>query len=80
MNSALLKHDLGLGAHSISTHTATTGRVFPLLRQAAELGRAWMERARQRNDLKRLDDRMLADIGISRSQAYEEASKPFWMA
>jgi uncharacterized protein YjiS (DUF1127 family) len=37
-----------------------------------------LERQRQRQALRQLDDRMLADIGISRSQAIEEASKPFW--
>jgi len=26
-----------------------------------------------------LDDRMLRDIGISRSQALAEARKPFWL-
>jgi uncharacterized protein YjiS (DUF1127 family) len=36
------------------------------------------ERRRQRQALSQLDDRMLVDIGISRSQAIEEASKPFW--
>jgi uncharacterized protein YjiS (DUF1127 family) len=32
---------------------------------------------RQRRALMALDDRMLADIGLSRSQAYREASRPF---
>lgn len=33
---------------------------------------------RQRRSLLALDDRMLADIGISRSQAYGEADRPFF--
>ncbi|MGB0696668.1 MAG: DUF1127 domain-containing protein [Rhodospirillaceae bacterium] len=37
-----------------------------------------MEIARQRRDLASLDDRMLADIGYSRSEADAEASRPFW--
>ena len=37
-----------------------------------------LERRRQRQALMQLDDKMLADIGISRSQAFEEASKQFW--
>jgi uncharacterized protein YjiS (DUF1127 family) len=36
------------------------------------------ERRRQRKALLDLDDRMLADVGITKSQAIEEASKPFW--
>jgi uncharacterized protein YjiS (DUF1127 family) len=38
----------------------------------------WIERARQRNALARLDDAMLRDIGITRSEAAREWEKPFW--
>ena len=38
----------------------------------------WLERRRQRLALLQLDDRMLADTGISRSQAVEEGRKPLW--
>jgi uncharacterized protein YjiS (DUF1127 family) len=37
-----------------------------------------LEKARQRGLLKHLDDRMLADIGITRDRADREARKPFW--
>ena len=37
-----------------------------------------LEKTRQRRVLKDLDDRMLADIGITRNQASREARKPFW--
>ena len=37
-----------------------------------------LEKARQRGLLKDLDDRMFADIGITREQANREARKPFW--
>lgn len=36
------------------------------------------ERWRQRQRLLELDDRLLADIGVSRREALEEAHKPFW--
>jgi uncharacterized protein YjiS (DUF1127 family) len=39
---------------------------------------ACAERWRQRRLLETLDDRMLHDIGISRSQAQAEARKPCW--
>ncbi len=39
---------------------------------------AWHERARQRRTLLTLDDCMLKDIGISRTDAELEANKPFW--
>jgi uncharacterized protein YjiS (DUF1127 family) len=48
-------------------------------------GRGWFSwvlaaaaRWRQRRMLETLDDRMLADIGIGRSQALAEARKPCW--
>ncbi len=41
---------------------------------------AMIERVRQRRALARFDDRLLADIGISRIDATREARKPFWQA
>lgn len=35
-------------------------------------------KARQRKLLIELDDRLLADIGVTREQAEREARKPFW--
>ena len=40
--------------------------------------RAGAARWRERRMLEELDDRALRDIGISRSQALVEATKPFW--
>lgn len=36
------------------------------------------DRSRQRRALARLDDRLLDDIGHSRSDAQSETAKPFW--
>ena len=40
----------------------------------------WQTRIQGRTRLAALDDRMLKDIGLSRSQAYRETAKPFWLA
>jgi len=40
--------------------------------------RVWRRRIRERDQLGRLDDRMLKDIGLNRSDAEYLASKPFW--
>jgi uncharacterized protein YjiS (DUF1127 family) len=40
--------------------------------------REWRRRARDRAELAALDDRTLADIGISRAEAEFLANKPFW--
>ena len=37
------------------------------------------ERSHQRRQLLELSDRLLADIGLSREQAVEEACKSFWI-
>jgi uncharacterized protein YjiS (DUF1127 family) len=40
--------------------------------------RTWRQRMRERDQLSRLDNRMLSDIGLSRAEAVYLASKPFW--
>ncbi len=40
--------------------------------------REWRRRARDRASLASLDDRMLADIGITRTDAEFLINKPFW--
>jgi uncharacterized protein YjiS (DUF1127 family) len=40
--------------------------------------RAWRRRTRDRAELAALDDRMLADIGLSRAEAEFLGNKPFW--
>lgn len=38
----------------------------------------WLERARQRQALRGLDDWVLKDIGLSRADVMREGDKPFW--
>lgn len=38
----------------------------------------WRQRRRERTELRRLSDRELHDIGITRVDAMREAGKPFW--
>jgi uncharacterized protein YjiS (DUF1127 family) len=40
--------------------------------------RRMRDRGRQRRALLELDDRLLADIGVSRQQALREGDKPWW--
>jgi uncharacterized protein YjiS (DUF1127 family) len=44
------------------------------------LFKKWRRRARGRRELAALGERALRDIGVSRYDAYHEASKPFWRA
>ncbi|WP_137886042.1 DUF1127 domain-containing protein [Pseudomonas sp. 2FE] len=47
------------------------------LRLLARLG-LWAQRARTRRQLAQLDERLLADAGISRCERLAELDKPFW--
>jgi uncharacterized protein YjiS (DUF1127 family) len=38
----------------------------------------WLSRRRQRLDLAGLEDRLLADIGLTRADVARETAKPFW--
>jgi uncharacterized protein YjiS (DUF1127 family) len=45
---------------------------------ASEGGLIWLERARQRRQLRELSDAMLRDIGLTRADVWAESEKPFW--
>ncbi len=53
-------------------------KVMRLCRQGRALAATWRSRARQREALARLDDRLLADIGLTREAQIVECSKLFW--
>jgi len=38
----------------------------------------WRRRDRERMELRRMSDRELRDIGVTRADIWEEANKPFW--
>jgi|KBSSwiStaDraftv2_1062776.scaffolds.fasta_scaffold1696921_2 uncharacterized protein YjiS (DUF1127 family) len=40
----------------------------------------WHHRRRSRRHLAMLDDRELADIGLTRTEQWKECRKPFWQA
>jgi uncharacterized protein YjiS (DUF1127 family) len=51
-----------------------------MLSRWASILAIWLDRQQGRRDLSELDDRLLADVGISREDALWEAGKPFWRA
>jgi uncharacterized protein YjiS (DUF1127 family) len=63
-----------LNTRLVSAPSATQGKDVGLLARF----RSAMIARRQRRALMALDDRMLSDIGISRSQAYGEADRAFF--
>ena len=56
---------------------SSTSRSSVLLRVVAIIEMA-VERRRSRLALMELSDAQLKDIGISRSEAFREANRPFW--
>ena len=53
-------------------------KAMRLGRRVRALMATWRSRARQRQALARLDDRLLADIGLTREAQMVECSKLFW--
>lgn len=60
----------------------TTGSSAAGAEQAFRATLAWLagrrERRRQRQALHELSDELLKDIGVSRAEAWAEASRPWW--
>lgn len=65
-------------ASSIAPRTLAVDAMIGIGSEFAQLLKVWRERNRQRREIARLDDRMLADIGLSRMEATREANKAFW--
>ncbi|NVJ90094.1 MAG: DUF1127 domain-containing protein [Methylocystaceae bacterium] len=60
------------------TEKRTTKSLTERLISLLNIVHVWTERHRSRRALAQLDDRMLSDIGLSRSTIEEEIEKPFW--
>ena len=60
--------------------TGVRGQQIGLGTALLQLATAWFARLRDRRQLAELDDRMLRDLGLTRSDIRHEADKPFWQA
>ena len=69
-----------VNAHAVDTSgrglAETVTALNGAIRRALMIVRTWHSRACTRRELARLDDHLLADIGLSRA----ELNKPFWQA
>ena len=80
MNTATIRQSLVLDCRA-DVRTNDIQRFSPFdLTQIRQTMATWLRRARTRRQLAAMDNWMLQDIGISRSAALYEASKPFWRA
>ncbi|HLD65993.1 MAG TPA: DUF1127 domain-containing protein [Pseudomonas sp.] len=57
---------------------AQAGRVRTWARRGLAILRRWQQYARTRRQLAQLDERQLADLGISPADRAGELDKPFW--
>jgi uncharacterized protein YjiS (DUF1127 family) len=64
----------------IALHRVTNYQSTPVVSRLVAQLRLWRRRARERNQLARLSERDLHDIGMSRGTVYAELQKPFWHA
>lgn len=60
--------------------TFVEGGVSELAASAWRTLRTWQQRHESRQHLVHLDDRLLADMGLTRADAEAEAAKPMWRA
>jgi len=64
----------GGAARRVPVATGLANRII----RAADTLRTWRRRLRERDQLARLDDRMLRDIGLTPGDAEYLSRKPFW--
>lgn len=63
---------------SSSRARSTLTGVWSVLRVIVETPLLWQQRASERRTLAQLDDRILADIGLTRADIEDVVSRPFW--
>ena len=76
-----------LGMHKIFDRFDIAGKVYAFVNAVdvaftgtKNLIKTWTQRSAGRNQLARMDYRMLRDIGLEPYQAQAEVNKPFWKA
>jgi uncharacterized protein YjiS (DUF1127 family) len=74
---------MALALHPVGFHDLehwAAGHLKEMAARVTNAFRLWHQRLASRRELMRLDDHLLADIGLTRADAWREANKPFWDA
>lgn len=56
------------------------GLLAPHLGRLRHLGHCWRQRGRDRQELARMTEREILDMGVTRLDVLREVQKPFWRA
>jgi len=70
---------LTLACRQSTVNSISWTKLIRLHHRAHQQAETWRSRRRQLGTLSRLDDRMLADIGLTREQQIAACSKLFWL-
>lgn len=62
----------------ITYQPLTNSQLWSILPRLNAVLRQWQRRSRERDQLARLGERELHDLGLSRAAVYAELRKPFW--
>lgn len=73
-----MKYELSSPSGILTGTQHSVGLATGFLASLIEAPFIWLERAHGRRRLAEMDDHMLRDIGISRADAHQVASRPFW--
>mgnify|MGYP003627226498 CR=1 FL=1 len=65
---------------TVLRESQSLGHFAAVLTQVVDQAKFVMARARTRRQIAELDGRMLADVGLTRSDAITESRKIFWQA
>ncbi|MEQ8707811.1 MAG: DUF1127 domain-containing protein [Rhodospirillales bacterium] len=65
---------------TVLRESQSLGNVAAVLSQVVVQAKFVMARARSRQQMAGLDSRMLADVGLTRTEAITESRKVFWQA
>ena len=73
-----LSQEVGPPLMSALAISVTTLRRLRFWNESQKLFTVWWQRIRSRYELERLDERDLADMGLTRPDIFNEIQKPFW--
>lgn len=82
MNTPIYYGGIGI-LHALPRHrparlSLLVGRVLATPRALFQRLSDWQEKSRKLRQLDRLDDHALADIGLSRAEAFNELTRRYW--